>query len=126
MYTPKRVTRLVAVVALVHIGSRTAMVSGQALTPAAASDQQDQSAVVSEHEHGGDIQMAREGSGTSWLPDASPMYAVHSQLGAWQLMVHDNAFLQFLHESGARGADQAGSINWIMGMAQRSAGRGRV
>jgi YHS domain-containing protein len=71
-------------------------------------------------------QSAREGSGTSWLPDSSPMYAVHLQRGAWMLMAHENAFLQFLHESGRRGDDDVGSINWFMGMAQRNAGRGHI
>ena len=71
-------------------------------------------------------QSAREGSGTSWLPDASPMYAVHVQRGAWMLMTHENAFLQFLHESGRRGDDDVGSINWFMGMAQRNVGRRRL
>ncbi len=70
--------------------------------------------------------MAREGSGTSWLPDATPVYAFHASRGGWQLMAHENAFVQYLHESGDRGADQAGSINWFMGMAQRSLGRGRI
>jgi len=70
--------------------------------------------------------MAREGSGTSWLPDASPMYMVHRQSGSWMLMAHANAFLQFLHESGDRGAHQTGSINWLMGMAQRNAGDGHL
>ena len=42
------------------------------------------------------------------------------------LMAHENAFLQFLHESGRRGDDDAGSINWFMGMAQRNAGRGHL
>ncbi|PYR89385.1 MAG: hypothetical protein DMF84_24490 [Acidobacteria bacterium] len=70
--------------------------------------------------------MAREGSGTAWLPDTTPMYAIHWQRGAWQLMAHENAFLQFLHESGDRGDDQIGSINWLMGMAQRKARNGRV
>jgi hypothetical protein len=68
---------------------------------------------------------ARDGSGTSWLPEASPMYAIHRQRGPWELMAHGNAFLQFLSESGARGDDQAGSINWIMGMARRNVGAGR-
>ena len=68
----------------------------------------------------------RDGSGTAWLPDASPMYASHWQRGDWQVMLHENAFLQFLDESGDRGSDQAGSINWVMGMAQRTAGPGRV
>lgn len=71
-------------------------------------------------------QTARDGSGTSWLPDESPMYAVHAQRGAWMLMAHENAFLQFLRDTGRRGEDDVGSINWMMGMAQRNAGRGRV
>ena len=70
-------------------------------------------------------QMQREGSGTAWLPDTTPMYAIHTQRGPWQLMVHDNAFVQFLDDSGSRGNDQFGSINWIMGMAGRDAGAGR-
>ena len=70
--------------------------------------------------------MARDGSGTSWLPDASPMYAFHATRGAWQLMAHENLFVQYLHESGIRGADQGGSINWFMGMAQRPVGKGRL
>ena len=69
---------------------------------------------------------AREGSGTSWLPDSSPMYMVHRQHGLWTLMAHENAFLQHLRESGERGTDQTGSINWLMGMAERTAGRGHV
>jgi len=72
------------------------------------------------------MQTGREASGTAWLPDTTPMYAVHWQHGAWQLMAHENAFVQFLHESGDRGADQFGSINWMMGMTQRNAGNGRV
>jgi hypothetical protein len=70
--------------------------------------------------------MARDGSGTSWLPDATPMYAFHATRGGWQLMTHANLFVQYLHESGDRGANQGGSINWFMGMAQRQVGNGRV
>ena len=69
---------------------------------------------------------AREGSGTSWLPDETPMYAIHRQAGSWTLMAHGNAFLQYLHESGDRGGEQFGSINWFMGMADRSVGNGHV
>jgi hypothetical protein len=71
---------------------------------------------------------AREGSGTAWLPETTPMYALHGQAGAWELMWHGNAFLQFLHEAAEepRGSSQAGSINWVMGMARRSLGGGRL
>jgi YHS domain-containing protein len=54
------------------------------------------------------------------------MYAVHWQRGALQLMTHGNMFLQFLSETGNRGGDQSGSINWFMGMAERNVGRGRL
>jgi YHS domain-containing protein len=95
-----------------------------------------QSPGAEEHQHadgapgqepgGHDMQMAREGSGTAWLPDTTPMYAMHWQRGPWQFMAHENAFVQFLHDAGDRGHDQFGSINWIMGMAQRNVGSGRV
>jgi hypothetical protein len=41
-------------------------------------------------------------------------------------MLHGNAFLQYLNETGDRGSDQFGSINWAMGMAQRSLGAGQL
>ena len=89
------------------------------------------SVFAQEHQHGapepahqhegepGEISMTRDGSGTSWLPDETPMYALHRQSNDWMLMLHANAFLQFLKETGDRGSDQAGSINWVMGMAER-------
>jgi hypothetical protein len=38
------------------------------------------------------IPMTRMGSGTSWLPDAAPMHAVHFQTGSWAMMVHGVVF----------------------------------
>jgi YHS domain-containing protein len=70
--------------------------------------------------------MTREGSGTSWQPDESPMYAVHLQRGAWTLMSHENAFVQALDDAGDRGASQAGSVNWFMEMAERSVATGHL
>ena len=81
------------------------------------------------HQHdaaAGTISMARDGSGTSWLPDETPMYAFHRQQNSWMLTFHSNVFLQYLKEAGERGSDQAGSINWFMGMAQRPAGAGQL
>jgi hypothetical protein len=40
-------------------------------------------------------------------------------------MAHGTAFAQYIAEGGARGSDQAGSINWVMGMAERPLGAGR-
>lgn len=68
----------------------------------------------------------RDASGTAWLPDETPMYGIHATAGAWQVMWHGNAFAQYLHETGERGSRQAGSINWIMGMARRDLGAGRL
>ena len=68
----------------------------------------------------------RDASGTAWLPDETPMYGIHATAGAWQVMWHGNAFAQYLQETGERGSRQAGSINWIMGMARRDLGRGRL
>lgn len=79
-----------------------------------------------QHDHDMTMPPSREGSGTSWLPDETPMYAVHRQAGSWTLMAHGNAFLQYLYEGGDRGSDQAGSTNWFMGMADRSVGAGHL
>src|SRR5574341_224477 len=68
----------------------------------------------------------REASGTAWLPDATPMYAAHRQRGQWTLMGHGNIFVQYLADGGERGVNQFGSINWLMGMADRSIGRGHL
>ncbi len=72
------------------------------------------------------IPMTRMGSGTAWLPDASAMRAWHFTAGSWMLMVHGDAFLQYDHQAGPRGADQLGSINWAMLMAMRQVGAGTL
>src|SRR4029453_18668658 len=72
------------------------------------------------------IPMTRMGSGTTWLPDASAMRAWHVTTGSWMLMVHGDAFLQYDHQGGPRGADQVGSINWAMLMAMRQLGGGTL
>jgi hypothetical protein len=74
----------------------------------------------------GAIPEARAGSGTSWLPDASPMRAYHFTLHAWTLMVHGAAFLQYDAQGGPRGASQLGLVNWAMLAASRRFAGGRV
>ena len=68
----------------------------------------------------------RDSSGTAWLPDASPMYGVEFPAGNWSVMLHGNAFVQFLNEGGTRAAQQGGSINWAMAMARRRTASGRL
>ena len=103
--------------------------------PAAAQEHQHPAPppATQEHAHHADqaqesLFSGRDGSGTSWLPANSPMYAGHARAAGWELMWHGNAFLQFINESAEehRGAHQTGSINWVMGMARRQAGSGRV
>jgi hypothetical protein len=88
------------------------------------------------HHHGdsgsADLFPARETSGTAWQPALTPMHGLHRAVGEWQLMLHGNVFAQFLYEPGERhrtggfATTQASSVNWIMGMARRPAGTGRV
>jgi hypothetical protein len=72
------------------------------------------------------IPMTRMGSGTSWLPDAAPMHAVHFRAGSWALMVHGVAFGMYDKQFGRRGDDQINSVNWAMLMATRSVGGGAL
>ena len=69
---------------------------------------------------------SRAGSGTSWLPDAAPMHAVHHRAGAWTLMTHGAAFLQYDTQGGARGASQVALIDWGMLDASRALGGGQL
>jgi hypothetical protein len=79
-----------------------------------------------QHDAGATLFHPREGSGTSWRPDATTMTGTHASAGPWRLMVHGVAFAQFLYESGEehRRSRQAGSINWLMGAARRPVGPG--
>ena len=72
------------------------------------------------------IPETRMGSGTSWLPDASPMHAAHVRLGDWTLMLHGDGFLQYDRQGGSRGGTQLGFVNWAMAAATRSLGRGQL
>jgi len=72
------------------------------------------------------IPMTRTGSGTSWLPDSTPMYAHHIMAGGWELMLHGNVFLQEDRQLSRRGSSQFGSVNWGMLMAQHNLAGGRL
>src|SRR5712692_7647577 len=72
------------------------------------------------------IPESRMGSGTSWLPDASPMHAAHMVLGDWTLMLHGNGFAQYDWQGGPRGSNQLGFVNWAMAAASRLLGGGRL
>ncbi len=63
--------------------------------------------------------MSRQGSGTGWLPEATPIYAFMTDVGQWMLMAHLNAFTVFTHQPGLLGDQQLFSTNWAMVSAQR-------
>jgi hypothetical protein len=60
--------------------------------------------------------MSREGSGTSWLPDSSPMYGKMFMFGEDMLMLHGAIFPRYTNVSTRRGDDRIDAPNWIMGM----------
>ena len=116
-------------------GRRTAFICGLMVAAAApAAAQHDHPAAPpADHQHGGSsLFAAREGSGTSWQPDTTPMHGSHGSWRGWELMLHGNVFLQWLyepaerHRSGGMASHQVSSVNWGMAMARRPLAGGRV
>ena len=68
----------------------------------------------------------RQGSGTTWVPEAVVMPFRHALWGKWDIMSHWNVFGQYIAQSGPRGDTQFGSINWSMVMASRPFLGGRL
>ena len=72
------------------------------------------------------LPMSRNGSGTGWLPDASPMYGKMFHSKNWMYMMHGNAFLRYNNQDftneGFRGDDEFDAPHWMMFMGQRNAG----
>ena len=107
-----------------------------ASAPVLAQHTQESSAVASQHRHDeasmAEFFPAREASGTSWLPETTPMYGVHDRWGEWHVMLHWNLFAQFLYEPGDRhrtggfSTRQFSSPNWGMMMVRRRVGAGRL
>ena len=60
--------------------------------------------------------MSRESSGTSWVPDSTPMYGHMLMFGEDMLMLHGGIFPRYTNVSSRRGDDRIDAPNWIMGM----------
>ncbi|RFZ83160.1 hypothetical protein DYU05_13510 [Mucilaginibacter terrenus] len=73
-----------------------------------------------------DLPMNRDGSGTSWMPDETPMYMYMMHGKKWMHMVHGSVFARYtnqdLFNKGSRGGKQFDAPNWFMYMAQRKVG----
>ncbi|MDO7854448.1 hypothetical protein [Hymenobacter convexus] len=73
------------------------------------------------------LPMNRNGSGTSWHPDETPMYMWMQHKGPWMLMYHAGAYARYTSQNfnndGKRGhANAIDGPNWGMAMAQRNIG----
>ncbi len=73
------------------------------------------------------LPMNRNGSGTGWLPDASPMYGYMFHTPKWMYMLHGNFFLRYNNQDftnkGSRGGSEIDAPNWLMFMGQRQVGQ---
>lgn len=75
-----------------------------------------------------DISMNRDGSGTSWVPDETPVYAYMPNTGKWMTMIHGSFFARYnnqdLFKQGSRGGKKFDDPDWLMAMTQRKIGDG--
>jgi hypothetical protein len=73
-----------------------------------------------------DLPMNRDGSGTSWVPDETPMYMYIMHGKKWMHIFHGSFFARYnkqgLFNKGSRGGSQFDVPNWFMYMAQRKVG----
>jgi hypothetical protein len=70
--------------------------------------------------------MMRDGSGTSWQPDSTPMDGFGWKSGDWTGMTHGYANFVYDQQNGPRGADKDFSESMLMVMAQHAAGPGTL
>lgn len=74
------------------------------------------------------LPMNRNGAGTGWQPDSTPVFGTMRHLGPWTLMAHGDFYLRYnaqnLNNNGKRGDNhQVDGPKWTMLMLQRPTGR---
>jgi hypothetical protein len=72
------------------------------------------------------LSRSRMGSGTSWLPESSPMYGLMAPLGEGGFMFHENVFAGYDWFGSDRGSKRFISVNSVMGMAWHPLGPGEL
>src|SRR3954468_24424844 len=74
-----------------------------------------------------DLPMNRDGSGTSWVPDETPMYAYMIHSKGWMTMIHGSFFFRYnnqdIFKAGSRGGSKIDAPNWLMAMTQHKVGK---
>jgi hypothetical protein len=74
----------------------------------------------------GGYPMGRDGSGTSWQPDAAPHRGIHAMAGDWMLMGHAKLTGVYDYQSGPRGDEMVFGAGMLMGMARREVDGGTL
>lgn len=86
----------------------------------------DTSTVPMSHAYSLNLPMNRNGSGTGWSPDTSPMYGYMIHSRKWMYMIHGNVSVRYnsqdMNNSGNRGGSKVDAPNWFMLMGQRRIG----
>lgn len=79
------------------------------------------SAMAEHMMHGmyGNYPMTREASGTSWVPDSSPVEGIHKMHYEWMLMFLGFSYLVFDDQRGPRGGKKVFDENMLMFMTQK-------
>src|SRR5437762_1743172 len=68
--------------------------------------------------------MSRESSGSSWVPDSTPIYGRMFMFGDDMLMLHGGIFPRYVNANTRRGDDRIDGPNWFMAMYSHPVGEG--
>lgn len=73
------------------------------------------------------LPMTRDGSGTGWVPDASPMYGYMVHSNGWMFMFHGDIFPRYnkqdIFNKGYRRGEKWDAPDMLMAMGQRKLGK---
>jgi hypothetical protein len=111
-------------IALLFLFSSAALAQQAAPPPQKPADEPREAPIVQQQEpvdhwlpFEPDMATSRDGSGTSWKPDATPLYGHMFMPGDWMVMLHYSVFAGFDDQWSNRGDSRILSTNWVMGMA---------
>ena len=89
-------------------------------------EQHEGEGMLMSHAYSLHLPMSRNGSGTSWQPDVSPMYMYMRGNARSNWMIHGNIVVRYNKQDvlnkGSRGGSKVDAPNWFMGMYNRRVG----